>query len=61
VLSGGRVGEHQIPGIGVGFVPAVLNRAVIDEVVAVSDLDAFSAARRLTLPATFGLGTGRLA
>jgi len=47
VLSGGPAGSHQIPGIGVGFIPAVLNRSIIDEVVAVSDRDAFDAARRL--------------
>ena len=47
VLSGGPAGKHQMPGIGVGFVPAVLNRSVIDEVVAVRDEEAFDCARRL--------------
>jgi cysteine synthase len=47
VLSGGRAGNHMIQGIGAGFVPDVLNRQVIDEVVAVSEDDAFTAARRL--------------
>lgn len=47
VLSGGPAGSHQIPGIGVGFIPAVLNRSIIDEVVAVSDVDAFDATRQL--------------
>lgn len=47
VLSGQRVGDHRIPGIGVGFVPAILNRAIIDEVIAVTDDDAFECARRL--------------
>ncbi len=47
VLSGKPAGPHRIPGIGVGFVPGVLNRAIIDEIVAVSDDDAFACARRL--------------
>ena len=47
VLSGGRAGSHLIPGIGVGFIPKVLNRSIIDEVIAVTDEDAFRCARRL--------------
>ena len=47
LLSGGAPGHHQMPGIGVGFIPGVLNRAILDEVIAVSDEDAFAAARRL--------------
>jgi cysteine synthase A len=47
VLSGRPLGPHQMPGIGVGFVPAILNRAIIDEVIAVTDEDAFACARRL--------------
>ena len=47
VLSGRPAGKHQMPGIGVGFVPEVLNQAVIDEIVAVTDDDAFGTARRL--------------
>jgi cysteine synthase A len=47
ILSGGPVGNHQIPGIGVGFVPEVLNVSVLDEVIAVTDEDAFFCARRL--------------
>lgn len=47
VLSGGRAGQHRIPGIGVGFVPPLLDRALVDEVVAVSDEHAFACARRL--------------
>jgi cysteine synthase A len=48
VLSGGEAGPHLIQGIGAGFVPQVLNRAVIDEVITVSDEDAYDTARRLT-------------
>jgi cysteine synthase len=47
VLSGRPAGSHQVPGIGVGFVPEVLTRAVLDEVIAVTDEDAFAYARRL--------------
>jgi cysteine synthase len=47
ILSGGQKGKHKIQGIGAGFIPAVLDREVIDEVVTVSDEDAFSTARRL--------------
>ena len=41
------MGNHQIPGIGVGFVPEVLNVSVLNEMIAVTDEDAFSCARRL--------------
>lgn len=47
VLSGRPPGEHRIPGIGVGFIPRILNRSILDEVIAVSDEDAFACARRL--------------
>lgn len=47
VLSGGEPGPHKIQGIGAGFVPAVLNRDVIDEVLTVSAEDAFATARTL--------------
>ena len=45
VLSGGNPGPHKIDGIGPGFVPEVLNRSVIDEIIAVEDEDAIETAR----------------
>ncbi|MFY9265660.1 MAG: cysteine synthase A [Solirubrobacterales bacterium] len=45
VLSGGEVGPHRIQGIGAGFIPPVLNRGVIDEVIPVDDDDAIETAR----------------
>jgi cysteine synthase A len=45
VLSGRSPGPHKIQGIGAGFVPAVLNREIIDEVIAVDDEDALDTAR----------------
>jgi len=47
VLSGGQKGPHKIQGIGAGFVPDVLDQSLLDEVVTVSDDDAFATARRL--------------
>jgi len=47
VLSGGPVGNHLMPGIGVGFIPEVLNRSILDEIIAVTDEEAFACARRL--------------
>jgi cysteine synthase A len=47
VLSGGQKGPHPIQGIGAGFVPAVLNTAIYDEVVGVGNDDAFAVARRM--------------
>src|SRR5712691_9132553 len=44
VLSGGQAGPHRIQGIGAGFVPPVLNRELLDEVLAVSDDDAIQTA-----------------
>jgi cysteine synthase A len=47
VLSGGQPGPHKIQGIGAGFVPAILDRGVIDEVVTVGNQTAFDTARHL--------------
>jgi cysteine synthase A len=60
VLSGGQVGPHRIQGIGAGFVPPVLNRELLSEVIAVSDDDAihtaWSCARRVGLLAGISCG-----
>ena len=48
VLQGGRFAVHQIQGIGASFVPGVLNRAVYDEVIGVSDEEAMAMTSRLT-------------
>jgi cysteine synthase A len=47
VLSGGTARNHMIQGIGAGFVPAILNRQVIDEVMTVTEDEAFENTRRL--------------
>ncbi len=47
VLSGGLPGPHKIQGIGAGFVPSILNTKMIDEVIQVSNDEAFDYARRL--------------
>ncbi len=46
VLSGGTPGPHKLQGIGAGFVPGVLNRSVIDEIIKVKTEEAFAEARR---------------
>ncbi|MCD4831921.1 MAG: cysteine synthase A [Anaerohalosphaeraceae bacterium] len=47
VLSGEAAGPHKIQGIGAGFVPDILNREIIDEIIAVSNEDAIETARQL--------------
>jgi cysteine synthase A len=47
VISGGNPGPHKIQGIGAGFIPDVLNRSVIDEVITVSNENAFATSRQL--------------
>ena len=47
VLSGGQPGSHRIQGIGAGFIPEVLKKELLDEIIKVKNEDAFSTARRL--------------
>jgi len=47
VLGGGKPGPHKIQGIGAGFIPPVLDRSVIDEIIAVNNEDALAMGRRL--------------
>ena len=49
VLSGGAPGAHKIQGIGAGFVPEVLNTGIYDEIIKVSNEDAFAAGRAIAL------------
>ena len=48
VLSGGEPGPHKIQGIGAGFVPKVLNRAILDRVMTVTDDEAYQTAKQLS-------------
>jgi cysteine synthase A len=47
VLSGGKPGPHKIQGIGAGFVPDILERSLIDEVITIGNETAFATARKL--------------
>jgi cysteine synthase A len=47
ILAGGAPGPHKVEGIGVSFIPATFDRSVCDEVIAVSDADAFETVKRL--------------
>lgn len=49
VLSGGKPGPHRIQGIGAGFIPSILNSKIIDEVIRVTNDDAFETARQVAL------------
>ena len=63
ILSGGKPGPHKIQGIGAGFVPDILNKKVIDEIIQVNDDDAFTTSRKLaTLEGLFvGISAGAAA
>jgi cysteine synthase A len=47
VLSGGVPGPHKIQGVGAGFLPKTLNTKIIDQIIAVTDNEAFQMARRV--------------
>lgn len=47
ILSGGRPGPHQLQGIGAGFLPKVLDTSIYDEIISVSNEDAFAAGRQM--------------
>jgi cysteine synthase A len=47
VLSGSPAGQHHIQGIGAGFIPKVLDRSLVDQIIPITEEDAIGAARRL--------------
>ncbi len=47
VLSGGEAGPHKIQGIGAGFVPSVLNRSILDQIITVTDEEAYQTTKQL--------------
>ncbi|MBW6533465.1 MAG: cysteine synthase A [Mariniphaga sp.] len=47
VLSGGKPGKHKIPGTGPGFIPKIINKAVIDEIISIGDEEALNTAKLL--------------
>ncbi len=56
ILSGGEPGPHKIQGIGAGFVPDVLDTKIYDEVIKVTNADAYAATRRLAMEAGLLVG-----